>query len=188
MPTLKREDQFRICSLARRYGRAVPRKEAAGWIFGKKNPPPVDHRRTACRNDWYVKQKTKSQYDIDGRIERVFKWMLDKPTARTIAERMGINQAELLRPEFNHLVEQWRKDTRFSSSADEKILHPAYQSIIAMGKAAVPLMLEELQNGRGHLFWALRYMTGENPCPESDNANDAREAWLAWGRRKGLLN
>ena len=186
MPTAECEEEFRISSLAKRYGRAVRRKEAAGWNYGKKRPLAVYSRRTGCRKEWHVKQKI--QYDIEGRIGRVFKWMLDKPDAHAIEERKKFSKTELLRPEFNHLLEQWRKDTRFSSSADEKILHPAYQSIIAMGRAAVPLMLEELENGRGHLFWALRYMAGENPCPESDNANDAREAWLAWGRHQGLID
>jgi len=186
MLTVKREDQCRISSLARSYGRAVRGIGAAGWSYGAKSKRPIDHQRTACRNNWYVKQKL--QYDIEERIGRVFKWMLEKPDARTTGERRGLNQAELLRPEFNHLVEQWRKETRFSSSADEKILHPAYQSIIAMGRSAVPLVLEELQNGRGHLFWALRYMTGENPCPDSNNAHETREAWLEWGRRRGLLD
>jgi hypothetical protein len=49
---------------------------------------------------------------------------------------------ERLRPEFTALVERWRSETGFMSSLDEKILHPAYQSIIAMGFDAVPLVLD----------------------------------------------
>jgi hypothetical protein len=95
--------------------------------------------------------------------------------------------AEQKHPEFAALAERWRRETRFSSSLDEKILHPAYQSIIAMGKSAVPLVLSELELHHGHWFWALRFMTGEDPVPEGSNMAQAREAWLDWGRGKGLL-
>jgi hypothetical protein len=44
-------------------------------------------------------------------------------------------EAEQKHPEFASLAERWRRETRFSSSLDEKVLHPAYQSIIAMGKS-----------------------------------------------------
>lgn len=104
------------------------------------------------------------------------------PTASALHE-----QAERNNPEFAVLAEQWRRETRFSSSLDEKILHPAYQSIIAMGKSAVPLVLSELASHHGHWFWALRFMTGEDPVPEGSNIAQAREIWLEWGTRKGLL-
>jgi hypothetical protein len=97
-------------------------------------------------------------------------------------------RAEDLRPEFTELAEQWRRETKFLSSIDEKVLHSAYQSIIAMGMAAVPLVLEELESRRGHWVWALHFMTkGANPLPEGANVDDARESWLAWGRRAGYL-
>ena len=93
---------------------------------------------------------------------------------------------ETMRESFILLAEQWRKETRFLSSSDQKILHPAYQSIIAMGKAAVPLVLEELEARRGHWAWALRFMTGVDPVPDGANIDGARNAWLEWGRQAGL--
>ena len=104
------------------------------------------------------------------------------PTASALHE-----EAEQQHPEFAVLAERWRRETRFSSSLDEKILHPAYQSIIATGKSAVPLVLSELESHHGHWFWALRFMTGEDPVPEGSNMAQARRAWLEWGRGKGLL-
>lgn len=95
--------------------------------------------------------------------------------------------ASSLKDKFQSLANQWRRETRFLSASDEQILHPAYQSIIAMGCNAVPLVLEELRSRRGHWFWALRFMSGADPVPEGANVNQAREAWLAWGRQKGLL-
>jgi hypothetical protein len=85
-------------------------------------------------------------------------------------------------------VERWRRETGFLSSLDDKILHGAYQSIIAMGINAVPLVLEELEARRGHWFWALHFMTkGVDPVPEGANVDAARDAWLKWGRREGYL-
>lgn len=97
-------------------------------------------------------------------------------------------RSERLRHEFAVLAERWRCETGFLSSFDEKILHEAYQSIIAMGMDAVPLVLEELDARRGHWFWALHFMTkGVDPVPEGANVDAAREAWLRWGRQKGYL-
>jgi hypothetical protein len=96
-------------------------------------------------------------------------------------------EAEQLRTEFVALAEQWRRETKFSSSVDEKVLHGAYQSIIAMGRSAVPLVLEELEAHRGHWSWALHFMTGVNPVPEGANIDAARDAWLTWGRQQGYL-
>lgn len=96
-------------------------------------------------------------------------------------------ETERLRPKFQILVDEWRRETRFSSSSDETILHPAYQTIMTMGYSAVPLVLETLEKSRGHWFWALHFMTGEDPVPEGANIAQARNAWINWGREKGLL-
>jgi len=95
--------------------------------------------------------------------------------------------AEALQGRFDKLAKQWRLETRFSSSLDEKVLNPAYQSIIAMGEKAVPLVLVELDRERGHWLWALHFMTGVDPVPEGANVEAARQAWLKWGREEGLL-
>lgn len=96
-------------------------------------------------------------------------------------------RTDRIRREFEELSSRWRRETCFSSSLDEKVLNPAYQSIIAMGSDAVPLVLEELNTRRGHWFWALHFMTGADPVPEGANIEVARQAWLKWGREKGLL-
>lgn len=97
-------------------------------------------------------------------------------------------QAEPLRAEFLALANRWRRETKFSSSVDDKVLHAAYQKIIAMGRPAVPLVLEELKLRRGHWFWALHFMADTDPVPEGANVDAARDAWLDWGRREGYLN
>ena len=67
--------------------------------------------------------------------------------------------------------------------------HPAYQSIIRMGPAVVPLILRELQREPDYWFWALTAITGENPVPPEDAGDLDRmtDAWLAQGRARGYL-
>ena len=117
----------------------------------------------------------------------IVKTIANRSRSRT-GETPQFQKAERLRPEFNALVEQWRRETGFLSSSDEKVLNSAYQSIIAMGIDAVPLVLEELAARRGHWSWALHFMTkGVDPIPEAANVDAARDAWLKWGRQKRYL-
>jgi hypothetical protein len=89
--------------------------------------------------------------------------------------------------EFRSCAEQWRNETGHLSSIERKALHPAYQRIIAMGRPAIPYVLREMQERGGHWFWALRFMGGESPVPEGATVPQAREAWLAWGRKHNYL-
>ena len=50
-----------------------------------------------------------------------------------------------LERDFHKLAEQWHVETRFHSSLSKKFMHPAYQTIMAMGDKALPLILTELQ-------------------------------------------
>ena len=88
---------------------------------------------------------------------------------------------------FDRLAGQWREETAMSSSVVEMAMHPAYQQIIGMGRAAVPYILRELSRQADHWFWALKAITGEDPVPERDRGDLARmtQAWLVWGARYG---
>ncbi|HEX5726343.1 MAG TPA: hypothetical protein VFX98_12800 [Longimicrobiaceae bacterium] len=94
-----------------------------------------------------------------------------------------------LRERFARLAAQWREETDHLSSVTPMVLHPAYQRIIGMGPAAVPLILEDLARTSDHWFWALQAITGENPVAPADSGQVPRmaAAWLAWGRERGLL-
>ena len=99
------------------------------------------------------------------------------------------SDAELLE-EFKRLVKQWHVQRGVSSSITQGALCPAYQSIIGMGRPAVPLLLRQLKSERDdpdQWFWALNAITGCQPVPEADLGNFVRMAghWLSWGRRNG---
>ena len=90
---------------------------------------------------------------------------------------------------FYELAETWRSDTRFLSATDDIVLHPAYQSIIGMGREVIPLLLRELQRKPSHWFWALRSISREDPVRPEDvgNIRNMTDAWLKWGKERGYL-
>ena len=91
--------------------------------------------------------------------------------------------------EFEHLADEWARDTLYESRIDRMVLHPAYQQIIGMGKAAVPLILQRLSAKPDHWFPALQAITGENPVPPDDmgNIGAMSKQWLRWGRQRGII-
>lgn len=92
--------------------------------------------------------------------------------------------------DFQQLATAWRQRTQFSSSITEIVLDPSYQKIIGMGVAAVPLILKELQNGPDHWYWALGSITQENPAQDAPEGDIAAicQAWLDWGKRRGIID
>lgn len=88
---------------------------------------------------------------------------------------------------FRKLADQWQTETRHLSLVSDIVLNSAYQQIIGMGSAAVPLLLQELKKQPDHWFWALRSITGENPITPTDRGHLKKmsEAWLAWGKEHG---
>ena len=92
-----------------------------------------------------------------------------------------------LRNRFLALAKAWREETGMLSSPLKKSQHPAYQEVIAIGEAAVPLILEELSNHLSHWFPALVQITKENPVPEEKEGHvkEMADIWIKWGRERG---
>ena len=96
-----------------------------------------------------------------------------------------IGQAEIEKT-FIKLANQWLSETRGLSSTNEMSMHPAYQQIIGMGSAVVPLLLRELEKNSGRWFWALKSITREDPVPSQSNGKTRKmiRAWLDWGKER----
>jgi hypothetical protein len=88
---------------------------------------------------------------------------------------------------FQSLAQRWKNDTAHLSNIGKKALHPAYQEIIGMGKAAVPLLLAELRREPDDWFWALHAITRAQPVPATSRGNlrEMADAWLQWGLAQG---
>jgi hypothetical protein len=90
---------------------------------------------------------------------------------------------------FQELTRQWQEETAHLSSQTQMAMHPAYQRIIGLGPAALPLIFRELERRPNFWFWALRALTGENPVRPDDvgKVRKMAKAWLAFARERGYV-
>lgn len=95
---------------------------------------------------------------------------------------------ESVEQRFRKLEAQWKADIEFISDAGKIVNHPAFKAIIALGDEVVPLLLRDLESHPSLWVWALPEITGENPILATEGGNIRRmsDAWLKWGREKGL--
>jgi hypothetical protein len=98
-------------------------------------------------------------------------------------------EAETDEEKFERLANQWRESRGPTSSVTQMAMHPAYQQIMGMGKAAIPLILKELAREPDHWFWALKAISGVDPVPQESRGDLSAmaEAWLNWGRKEGYI-
>jgi hypothetical protein len=95
-----------------------------------------------------------------------------------------------LRERFEQLRDEWKAQSQCLSNTAQIAMLWSYQQIIGMGMPVVPLILAELRRETDHWFWALEAISAENPAPPEavGKVEQTAEAWLDWGRRKGLLS
>ena len=88
---------------------------------------------------------------------------------------------------FQRLAAVWRAETSHLSSGTKMAEHHAYQEIIGMGTAVVPLLLADLGRQPDHWFVALKAITGANPVGPADRGriDKMANAWLQWGTENG---
>jgi len=97
---------------------------------------------------------------------------------------------ETVEATFRALVKQWKKDTEVMSSIARMTKHPAYQQIIDMGEAVIPLLLAELKREPDFWFAALQKLTGVDPVPK-EHAGKIKlmaKAWLEWASKRTRSN
>ena len=106
-------------------------------------------------------------------------------TPNTSSSRSAVSPE--LEQTFTALATRWKAERGPTSFVTEMTNHPAYQEIIALGDAAVPLLLRELEREPDFWFAALRALTGANPVPPASRGKvtEMAGAWLAWGRQQG---
>lgn len=94
-----------------------------------------------------------------------------------------------VRERFTELADRWYMETCLMSNSDHAAAHPVHMEIISMGEPVVPLILERMQDGRGHWDYALGNITGANPVKRADWGNIAaiHASWLEWGEANGYI-
>jgi len=93
--------------------------------------------------------------------------------------------------EFSKLKEKLKWDTLVSSNPQDVLGHPAYKSIIALGKEVLPFMLENLTSEE-YLIWAdaLMKITGCEPPFEAYGITSSQKYadwWVNWGKENNYL-
>lgn len=90
---------------------------------------------------------------------------------------------------FEKLKAEWKSKTRYMSNSAQMATVWPYQQIIGMGRPALPLILNELDQETDHWFWALEAIGGEDPVPpdQKGHVDKMAQAWVQWGRKKGLI-
>ncbi|HMV86434.1 MAG TPA: hypothetical protein PLD20_04315 [Blastocatellia bacterium] len=125
-----------------------------------------------------------------GEQQQLFERLLNR-LQRQAVETLRVNDAaangQIDEQELRDLIAQWKRETEHLSSLKQVCLHPAYQRIIGLGMPVVPYLLRELEQSPDHWFWALRAITDADPAHDTDTFEDARQAWLTWGKEKGDL-
>jgi len=112
----------------------------------------------------------------------------DKPMAPTpVQQPLNGQHVETVEERFRRLEATWMAEVGHHSSTTKLVNHPAFQEIIGMGRAVVPLMLRDLEVRPRLWVWALPEITGAHPVPVSDRGNIGKmsEAWLCWARQNG---
>lgn len=91
--------------------------------------------------------------------------------------------------EFTELARTWKRETAFNGNLSKIVMHPAYQRIMSMGPEVIPFILRDLAIRQAHWFWALHNLVpqGEDPAEGLTTIEEARQAWLAWGRAHNYL-
>ncbi len=94
---------------------------------------------------------------------------------------------ESIEAKFQRLAAAWHQAVAHHSSTTVRNNHLAYQEIIGLGPAVVPLLLRDMEAKHTHWFYALRQITGANPIPPSaaGNIRQMVEAWLRWAKENG---
>lgn len=145
------------------------------------------HRsRTWRRADCLIAKQT-SRWDNAGghqKRSRHAPWIEANPDSKFHAPPIKRLDLEV---RFERLADRWEADTAFESIVTRKAMDPSYQLIIGMGPRVVPLILRRLQEKPRQWFWALTAITDEDPAHGQTSVADASEAWLAWGRERGLV-
>src|SRR6266849_3282276 len=88
-----------------------------------------------------------------------------------VPSRSATPRAESVEEQFERLAAAWHKAVAHHSSSRIRDNHPAYQEIIGIGPAVVPLLLRDLDINRRHWFAALSAITGVDPVSEEDAGN-----------------
>jgi hypothetical protein len=107
-----------------------------------------------------------------------------------MTKKSPLPAAEEISTRFEELKNEWWELCQWFSASDHIARHPAHRSIVAMGSAALPLILSDLKRDPKFWYRALEEISGENPVPYNYRSNvpKMREYWINWGIERGYIS
>ena len=84
-------------------------------------------------------------------------------------------------------IDNWRKETKFSSSISKMVQNTNFKNILSLGKPAVPAILNEIHFAPSNLVWALNYIEGFNISKTPVTIEEACKKWVKWGFNNHLI-
>ncbi|MCB9385971.1 MAG: hypothetical protein H6509_15280 [Bryobacterales bacterium] len=100
-------------------------------------------------------------------------------------------------PEFiaklHEHAERWGAETKHISSPSLTMEHPSYQAVLGMAqddkKQVIRFLLSDMQKNERPWFWALSYLTGDNPIKREDagQLDKMIESWVRWSKKEGIF-
>lgn len=80
---------------------------------------------------------------------------------------------------FNSHYEKWLHETAYLSSVSSIVEHPDFQAIVAMRDAAVPYIVETIEQKPSNLVWALNFIYNRKISNKSDlTITEACKLWV----------
>ena len=134
---------------------------------------------------------------LDAAVSAAYGWPVNLDDTAILERLLALNlqrsgpkmipETAKLEATFTNLVTEWERKTGLESRTAVKIEHPAYQRIIGLGEAALPLIFRQMEKKAGHWFRALNAITGADPVSKEiwGNMGKMTEVWLQWGRDQG---
>ncbi len=153
----------------------------------------IDYCELPAINEWHEPEPSWAKA---ARSERAQGRQAELALAAALA---SIRQARARAPlpsvsdRFKEQADKWGRETQHLSSPAQIMMHPSYQAILGMAQdnetEIIRLMLHDLVENRRPWFWALSYLTRENPIKASDagKLDKMIKSWADWGRQKGVL-
>lgn len=147
----------------------------------------LDREERQPHEVWLLIEKNVKTECLPGRdpSTRWSRWGM--PIKREIPEEPTLQDA------FKEQSDKWSCETQHLSSPTQMMMHPSYLAIMGMAKEhkddVIRLMLRDLKEHRRPWFWALSYLTTDNPIKLGDagKLDKMIKSWIEWGNRRGIL-
>ncbi len=124
--------------------------------------------------------------------EKTSEWFeygaIDAAEYKATPDRPRPQDPPSLKDQFDVLADELEEAAGAMASPRKAMRHPAYGEILALGRPAIPLALERMQESGNRPLWMrlLGSLTGIKPSQHQVTIGEAERQWLRWGCIQGV--